>query len=71
MTLNAIPFNDYGNVGNSCTICIVLLVIFLIISISIGTVFIYFRWSLKEIVLNAIPLKQQFIEYINDNFQKN
>ena len=50
--------NDYRNVCNSCTIYIILLVIFLIISISI----IHFHWYLKKAILNAIPLKQQFIE---------
>ena len=34
--------NDYGNVCNSCTIYIVLFVIFLIISISISSAFIDF-----------------------------
>ena len=54
--------NDYRNVCNSCTIYIILLVIFLIISISISSVFIHFHWYLKKAILNAIPLKQQFIE---------
>ena len=62
--------NDYGNVCNSSIICIVSLVIFLIISISISGVFIYFPWYLKK-VLNATPLRQQFIEYINDNYRTN
>ena len=35
--------NDYGEVCNSCTIYIVLLVIFLIISIRISSAFIYFH----------------------------
>ena len=66
MTVNAIPLNDYGNICNSCTIYIVLFVIFLIISISISSAFIYFHWCLKRIML-----RQQFIKHINDNFQKN
>ena len=36
--------NDYGNICNSCTVYSVLLVIFVIISISISSVFIYFHW---------------------------
>ena len=46
--LNAIPFNDYGKICNSCTVYIVLLVIFFIVSISISSVFIYFHWYLKR-----------------------
>ena len=41
-------YNDYGNVCNSCTIYIVLFVIFLITSISISGAFIYFHWYLKK-----------------------
>ena len=48
MILNAISLNDYGNVRNSCTIYIVLFGIFLIISISISSIFIYFHWYLKK-----------------------
>ena len=40
--------NNYGNVCNSCTIYIVLFAMFLIISISIRSVFIYFLWYLKR-----------------------
>ena len=40
--------NDYEKVCNSCTLCIVLLVIFIIISITISSAFIYFHWSLKR-----------------------
>ena len=39
--------NNYGNVCKSCTIYIVLLVIFFIISTSIST-FTYFQWYLKK-----------------------
>ena len=35
--------NGYKNVCNSCTVYIVLLIIFFIISLSIGSVFIYFH----------------------------
>ena len=43
-----VTLNDYENVCWSCTIYIVLLVVFFIISISICSVFIYFRWYLKK-----------------------
>ena len=39
--------NDYRKICNSCTVYIVLLVIFFIISISISSIFIYFHWYLK------------------------
>ena len=35
------------NICSSCTVYIVLLVIFFIISISVSRVFIYFHWYLK------------------------
>ena len=47
-TLNAIPMNDYEQISNSCTVYVVILVIFFIISISISSVFIYFHWYLKR-----------------------
>ena len=40
--------NDYRNACNSCTIYIVLLVIFFVISIDISFPFIYFHWYLKK-----------------------
>ena len=40
--------NDYGKMCNSCVVYIVLLVIFLIKSKSISSVFIYFHWYLKK-----------------------
>ena len=43
-----IPLNDYGKISNSCTVYIVLLVMFLVVSISISSVFIYFYWYLKR-----------------------
>ena len=43
-TLNAIPLNDYGNICNSSTVYIVLLIEFFIRSISISSVFTYFHW---------------------------
>ena len=47
-TLNAIPLDDYRNVCNYCTLYIVLSVMFLIMSISISSAFIYFYWYLKK-----------------------
>ena len=40
---NEMIYNNYGNVCNSCTIYIALLVLFLTIIIGIGSVFIYFH----------------------------
>ena len=40
-------WNDYWKICSSCTVYIVLLVIFFIISISISSVFIYFNWYLR------------------------
>ena len=40
--------NDHKKVCSSCTIYIVLFAIFLIVSISISSVFIYFQWYLKR-----------------------
>ena len=40
--------NDYKKVGNFCTLYIILFVIFLTISISICSAFIYFYWFLKK-----------------------
>ena len=46
--LNAIPLNVCKKVCNSCVIYIVLFVVFLITSICISSVFIYFYWYLKK-----------------------
>ena len=40
--------NDYGKISNTCTVYIVLLVVFFIISISVSSVFIYFHECLKR-----------------------
>ena len=40
--------NDHGKVCSSCTIYIVLLVIFFIISIVISCVFVCFHWYIKK-----------------------
>ena len=47
-TLNAIPLNVYKKLCNSCVVYIVLFVVFLITSICICSVFIYFHWYLKK-----------------------
>ena len=46
--LNAIPLNVYKKVCNSCVLYIVLFLVFLITSICICSVFIYFYWYLKK-----------------------
>ena len=43
-----ITLNDYGKTCHSCTVCIVLLVIFFIINISISSISIYFNCYLKR-----------------------
>ena len=45
--------NYYKNACSSCTIYIVLLAIFLMISLSISGAFIYFHWYLKGNNANA------------------
>ena len=47
-TLNAILLNDYGRICHSCTVYILSLAIYFIVSISISSVFIYFHWYLKR-----------------------
>ena len=47
-SVNAIPLNDKKKVCDSCTIYVVLLIIFLLVSISISSAFIYFHWYLKK-----------------------
>ena len=46
--------NDYGDICHSCTIYIVLLVIFLIIIMTISNAFTYFHWCLKRSNTNII-----------------
>ena len=46
--------NNYGKVCNSCTIYLVLLVIFFIINTGNSTAFIYFHWYLKRSNANTI-----------------
>ena len=52
--LNAIPLNVYKKVCNSCTVYIVLFVIFLITNICICCIFIYFHWYLKKITWSLV-----------------
>ena len=47
-TLDVIPLNVYKKVCNFCVVYIVIFVIFLITSICICSVFIYFHWYLKK-----------------------
>ena len=46
ISLNAIPLNVYKNVRGSCTLYIVLFVVFFIRSICVSSAFIYFDWYL-------------------------
>ena len=46
--LNAIPLNVYKKVCNSSMVYVVLFAVFLITSIWICSVFIYFHWYLKK-----------------------
>ena len=48
LPLNAILLNVYKNVCSSCMLYIILFVVFLITSICICCVFIYFYWYLKK-----------------------
>ena len=47
MIYNA-TLNDHRKVCNSCTICIVLLVITFLIIIGISSAYFYFHWYLKK-----------------------
>ena len=63
ISLSTTPLNVYKILCNSCTIYIVLFVVFFIIGICISSVFIYFHWCLKKdnVSINLIlVLKQQF-----------
>ena len=51
-TLDTIPLNDYKKVSGCCTLCIVLLVVFLVASLVISTDFIYFYWYSKKNITN-------------------
>ena len=46
--LHSNKMNDYEKTWSSCSVYIVLLVIFFILSISIRSIFIYFHWHLKK-----------------------
>ena len=58
-TLNAIPLNDYKKVCGSCTLYIVLFVVFLLTSIVISSVFIYFYWYSKKTL--EMPITETII----------
>ena len=45
---------DYGNVCNSCTIYIELLVVPFLIITGISSAFLYFHWYLKKAILMLI-----------------
>ena len=65
-TLNAIPLNAISlntKARNSCTIYIVLFIIFLIISISISSFIIYFHWYLKKYNTNKLNSNTQTTIY--------
>ena len=47
-TLDINPLNVYKKVCNSCTVYLVLFVVFLITSICICSVFIYIHWYLEK-----------------------
>ena len=51
-TLNTIPLNDCKNVCGSCTLYIVLFVVFLVTSTVISSVFIYFYWYSRKNITN-------------------
>ena len=52
-TLNAIPLNDYKKMCSSCTLYIVLFVVFLVTTTVISKVFIYFYLYSKKNFTNA------------------
>ena len=56
ISLNTVPLNVYKKVCNSCTISIVLFAVFFITSICISSVFIYFHWYLKRVVIILLTL---------------
>ena len=52
-TLNEITLNDYKKMCGSCTLYIILFVVFLVTSTVISSVFIYFYWYSKKKITNA------------------
>ena len=63
-TLNEITLNDYKKMCGSCTLYIILFVVFLVTSTVISSVFIYFYWYSKKKL-------QMLITNINENYQTN
>ena len=51
---SALPLNVHKKVCNSCTLYIVLFIIFLIANISICCIFIYFHWYLRKITWSLV-----------------
>ena len=49
-----VPLNEYKNLSGSGAVYIVLFAVFLIISITISSAFIYFHWYLKKVILRLI-----------------
>ena len=74
-TLDVISLNVYKKMCNSCTMYIVLFVLFFIRSICIISVLIYFFYCyLKNDNVSVkiiLVLKQQFIKHINGKYQTN
>ena len=50
--------NDYGKTWNSCTVYVALLAIFVMVSINISSVYIYFHWYLKRRYTNTTNIKE-------------
>ena len=46
--LHSIEINDYEKLSNSCSVYLVLLMVFFILSMSISSIFIYYHWYLKK-----------------------
>ena len=46
--LHSNEMNDYEKICSSCSVCIVLLAIFFMLSISFSNIFIYFHWYSKK-----------------------
>ena len=64
--------NNHKIYVGSCTVYTILFVIFFIISISISSVFIYFHWYFKKVILilliSILALKP-FIKHIDGKYQ--
>ena len=67
ISLNAIPLNVYKKVCNSCMTYMVFFAVFLITSICISCVFIYFCWYLKKDNISTNLFQCWIFKYINGN----